>query len=54
MQSGRPEHWRDPAAPADAPCAERISVTTMDSRSVFGWTSTVARARTVMLPRPVS
>ena len=24
------------------------------SRSVLGWTSTAARARTVMLPRPVS
>ena len=31
-----------------------ISVTTIVSRSVFGWTSTEARARTWIVPRPFS
>ena len=31
-----------------------ISVTTIASRSVLGWTSIDARARTWMFPRPVS
>ena len=31
-----------------------ISVTTIDSRSVFGWTSIDARARTWIVPRPFS